>query len=605
MFKPQRHLAVRCAVALLLGLGALQAAPLQAAVAARAVQPAPQRLATLAEQFYSGYFGLFPLTATENAGDPAYEAAFEIDIAPAHRERERALYQRTLKALSAIDVRRLGREDRLTYELLRYEAQEKLAMLAYPSHLLPMTQLDSVPVRMAQWASGNGSQPMKTAAHYDHYLARLQHLPEWNDQAIANMEQGMAQGIVQPKVLMERVLAQLDSMLPADRAQSPFLAGVRTFPEGISAEDQARLRTAYENMVAQRIEPSVRKLRDFIAQRYVPRCRDTAGLGALPGGAEWYRALVKDYTTTTMPVEEIHALGLKEVARIRGEMEQVKSRMGFEGELNAFFKTFDARPELRPFHEEAEVLSAYAKLNERIKANLPRLFEHAPKAALEIRAVEPMRRDTASDNYVPPAADGSRPGVFFTVVQDPAKYRTTGMTALFLHEGQPGHHYQMALQQELAVPRFRKFLWYDAYGEGWALYAEGLGNDLGVYDDPTAYMGRLFNELHRAIRLVVDTGMHAKGWSREQAMRYVMDTEGSDEPRARRAIERYMAWPGQALAYKVGELKILQLRERARQALGPRFDIRAFHDQVLGDGSMPLSMLETKLDAWIRDRSHS
>ena len=334
--------------------------------------------------------------------------------------------------------------------------------------------------------------------------------------------------------------------------------------------------------------------------RYLSHTRSTAGLGALPGGKEWYRILVRSSTTTTMTPQEIHELGVKEVARIRGEMEQVKAKFGFEGELNDFFKSLDSRPEITPFHSEEEVLAAYRALNERIKAGLPRLFERAPKAALEIRSIEPIRRDTASDNYVPPAADGSRPGAFYTVIKDPAKYRSTKMTALFLHEGQPGHHYHMASQQELDLPKFRKFGWNDAYGEGWALYAEGLGRELGLYEnDPGAWLGRLLMELHRALRLVVDTGLHDKGWSREQAIAYLREKEGSAEDDARQAIERYMAWPGQALAYKVGELKILQLRERARQQLGDRFDIRAFHTQVLGDGCMPLQMLEAKIDRWL------
>jgi uncharacterized protein (DUF885 family) len=239
-------------------------------------------------------------------------------------------------------------------------------------------------------------------------------------------------------------------------------------------------------------------------------------------------------------------------------------------------------------------------LNDKIKAGLPRLFERAPKAGLEVRAVEPISRATASDYYVPPAADGSRPGTFFFVpTEKPGDYRTTKMTALLLHEGQPGHHYQMALQQELDVPRFRKSLWYDAFGEGWALYAESLGRELGLFDDPNAYLGRLQMELHRALRLVVDTGMHDKGWSREKAIAYMREIEGVNDGDARRAIERYMAWPGQALAYKVGELKIIELRERARAKLGARFDIRGFHTQVLDDGCMPLRMLEAKIDAWI------
>ena len=594
-----RRIAARCTLALALPFLAAWTAPPAHAVPAAAAQPS-QRLADIAERYYRDYYALFPLDATENLGDPAFEGALEIDIAPAHRAREKALYQRTLKALAALDARRLSRDERLTLALLRYEASDRLALLAFPGHLLPLSHLDNTPVRLAQWAGGGASQPLKTSANYEHFLARLQRLPAWIDQAIANMDQGIAAGVVQPRPLIERLLPQLDALLPADPAASPYLAGVRQFPDAVPAADQARLRAAYEATVAQAVTPAVQRLRDYLRERYLPRCRDSAGLGTLPDGATWYRAKVRSSTTGDLTPEQIHELGLREVARIRGEMEKVKARMGFDGPLDAFFPWLETREELRPFRDEQQVLRAYAELNQRVMTALPKLFERAPKAALEIRAVEPMRRDTASDYYSPPAADGSRPGLFFAVVQDPKRYKTTGMAALFLHEGQPGHHYQMALQQELPGPRFRKSAWYDAFGEGWALYAESLGGDIGVYEDPNAYLGRLFMELHRALRLVVDTGLHAKGWSREQTIRYLMEMEGSKEDSARRATERYMAWPGQALAYKVGELKILELRRRAQRELGPRFDIRAFHSQVLGDGNLPLKMLEDKIDTWLR-----
>lgn len=560
---------------------------------------AARQLADAAEAWYRGYYGLFPVWATENVGDPAFEGAFEVDIAPAHRERQRVLYEGTLKSLQRIDARALNDEQRLTLQLLRYEATQRLALLEFPSHLLPVTHMDPMPVKLGQWAAGNASQPMKTVAHYEHFLARLQGLPAWIDQAIANMDEGIEKGILQPKPLIERLLPQIDVLLPADAAQSPYLAATRNFPAEVAEAERVRLRAAYEKLVQAEVAPAVGKLKRYLAERYLPHCRDSAGLGALPGGDAWYRALVKDSTTTTMTPAQIHALGLKEVARIRREMEQVKARFGFKGTLNEFFASLDQRPELTPFREERQILEAYSGLNRKVMAELPKLFERAPKAPLEIRAVEPFRRDTASDYYLPPAVDGTRPGMFYTNVQDPARYRTTGMTSLFLHEGQPGHHYQMALQQELDVPRFRKVLWYDAYGEGWALYAEGLGRDIGVYDDPNAYLGRLFMELHRALRLVVDTGLHAQGWSREKTIAYLQEMEGSKEASARRATERYMAWPGQALAYKVGELKIIELREQARAALGPRFDIKRFHAEVLGEGTMPLAMLEARVKAWI------
>lgn len=592
---------LRCtlAAALSLSLPLLAAVPAHATSARLAPPTAGTSLDTVAERYAREFYALFPLTATENLGDPRYEAAFEIDIAPEHRARQKALYERTLKALATIDPRRLSDEQRLTRDLLAYEVRDRLALLAFPDHLLPLTHINSMPVQLAQWASGAGAQPMRTTANYDHYLARLQQLPAWTEQAIANMETGIARGIVQPRALMERLLPQLDALLPADPAQSPYLQATHHFPESVPAADRERLAQAYRSTVEHDITPALRRLRSYLAERYIPHCRESAGLGELPGGAAWYRALVASSTTTSMEPARIHELGLSEVARIRAEMETVKQRFGYSGPLDEFLRTLPERPQLKPFHSEQEVLQAYAALNRRIQAALPRLFARAPKAPLEIRAVEPMRRDTASDYYSPPAADGSRPGVFYAVVQNPATYTTTEMTALFLHEGQPGHHYQIALQQELDVPQFRRATWYNAFGEGWALYAEGLGRDIGVYDDPNAYLGRLKMELHRAVRLVVDTGLHAQGWSRERAIAYEMSTEDETEDEARRSIERYMAWPGQALAYKIGELKILELRARARRALGPRFDIRAFHTQVLAEGCLPLSMLEKRIDRWI------
>jgi uncharacterized protein (DUF885 family) len=359
------------------------------------------------------------------------------------------------------------------------------------------------------------------------------------------------------------------------------------------------LRAAYYEVVQQSVAPAVRRLHTFMAEQYLPASRTTAGIGSLPGGALWYRAAVRSSTTTDMTAAQIHELGLREVVRIRGEMEDVKRRLGFDGTLDAFLRSIDTRAEFTPYRSEEEIVRMFQALSEKVASRLPRLFERAPKAPLEVRAVDPARRDTVSSYYVAPAIDGSRPGVFFVAVADPRKFQSTSATALFLHEGQPGHHYQTAMQRETAVGKLRQTAWYDAFGEGWALYAEGLGRELGLYDDPAAYLGRLQLELHRAIRLVVDTGLHDKGWSREQTIAYVRATEGSDEDSARRAVERYMALPGQALAYKVGELKIIELREHARRAQGDRFDIRRFHTQVLADGCVPLTMLEAKINGWL------
>ena len=576
--------------------------PALASAAASVPSPssdAARRLAALADRYYEETLALFPLDATENSGDPKYEAAFEIDIAPAHLATQRRLYERTARALAAIPREALDADSRLTHELLAYELADRTRRLAYPVYLTPVGHTDSVPVKLSQWASGDSAQPMKTAANYEHFLARLKKLPAWIDQAIANMKLGIARQFTLPRPLVERTLPQLDALLPADPLQSPYLAGTRNFPASVSEADRRRIASAYRAVVIGRVTPAVTRLREFMAETYLAAARRTAGLGEVPGGRDWYRMLAASSTTTRMAPEDIHALGLAEVERIRAETDRLKARFNFSGTLDEFIASINNRPEMYPFHSEEEVLAAYRAIDERVKAGLPALFERAPKAALVIKAVEPISRATASDHYVPPSQDGSRPGVFYTVVDDPAKYRKTSMTALFLHEGQPGHHYQIALQREVARSRYRQNTWYDAYGEGWALYAESLGGELGVYDDPVALLGRLFMELHRALRLVVDTGLHDKGWSREQTIAFLREKEGSTEDSARRATERYMAWPGQALAYKVGERKILELRQRARQALGPRFDIRRFHTQVLGEGCMPLSMLEAKLERWM------
>lgn len=561
-----------------------------------AAQTAGQRLADLAERYYDGYYTLFPLQATENTGDPRFEAQLAIDIAPAHRQRQQAFYAATLRELARIDARQLGAEERTTHELLAYEARSRLALLRFPTHLLPLTQMDGLPSQLAEYASGNAAQPLQTLQQHEHFLQRLQGLPAWADQAIANLRTGLARGITQPRPVMARVLAQIDALAAAEA--NPFMQAAARLPQG-GAESE-RLRAGYAHVVDDEIRPAMTRLSRFIAQTYLPRCRDTAGLSALPGGAAWYRALVQSRTTTALSVADIHALGLREVARIQREISAVQAEFGDAGSQSDFLAHVGQRPELRPFTTEAEVLASYAALNRDIEARLPRLFRSAPRARLEVRPVDPLRVATASDAYTPPAQDGSRPGVFNVVVANARDYPTPGMASLLLHEGQPGHHYQMASQQELALPRFRRFLWYSAFGEGWALYAESLGGELGVYGDRAARLGRLTNELHRAVRLVLDTGLHALGWTREQALRYERDVEGYDEAEARRYVERYMAWPAQALAYKVGELRILALRERARAALGPRFDVRDFHAQVLGAGALPLSLLEQRIDGWLR-----
>jgi uncharacterized protein (DUF885 family) len=557
------------------------------------------KLLQLADQYFEHRLRLFPQSATEDVGDPRFEGELQIEISPAHRAEQASVFGGLLKSLAALDRRVLSKDDQVTYDVLQYDLKRRLDALKFPAHLLPVHHMEMVPVSLAGWGGGESVQPFKTAGNYENYLKRINKLPQWADQAIANMREGMRTGVTQNRTIVERSLEQLEKLTEKSVEKNAFYVPITKLPASFSAEEKSRLTKAYASALTERIIPAQTKLYNFVKNEYLPKTRTTAGLGDLPNGAAWHRLQVADSTTTTMTVDEIHALGLKEVTRILGEIERVKTQVGGSGTLIEFLQGLQKRPELTPFKTEVEVIAKFEAMNTKVKPQLAKMFGRAPRAGLDVRPVDPLIRDTASSHYIPPAADGSRPGVFYAVVQDPLKYTTPSMAALFLHEGQPGHHFQAAIQQELSVPRFRKHLWYDAYGEGWALYAESLGRELGLYDDPYSYLGRLQSELHRAIRLVVDTGIHAKGWSREKTIAYMMATEGSAEPSARRATERYMVWPAQALSYKVGELKILELRARAEKKLGPKFDLRAFHDEVLGSGCLPLSMLETRMDGWV------
>jgi uncharacterized protein (DUF885 family) len=559
------------------------------------------RLAKIADDYFETRLALFPLSATEDVGDSRFDAKLEIDIAPAHRAKQAAAYQDLLKKLAGIKVDGLAESDRLTWQLLKYDADIRLALLKHPRHLMPFNHQDAVPTRLAQWGGGDSVQPFKTVQQYRNYLQRLERIPAWTAQATANIREGMKTGVVLPRAIVERALPQFKTLTEGAAEASLYYRPIKKFPASFSAADKASLARDYATLLNQRVIPALKQFHSFLETEYLPKTRATAGWGALPNGRAWYETQVREATTLmSLTPEAIHDLGLKEVARIRGEMEGVRQQVKYAGDLNSFLKGLVDKPELTPFKTEEEILARFRAIDTKMRPALDRLFSRKPKAPLEIRGVDPLLKDSASSSYILPAEDGSRPGVFYAVVNDPLKFTTTSMAALLLHEGQPGHHFHMALQQELDIPRFRRFFWYDAFGEGWALYAESLGKELGVYDDPYDYLGRLQMELHRAIRLVVDTGLHAKGWTREQTIQYIMETEGSLEPNARRATERYMTWPGQALSYKIGELKIIELRERAKQALGAKFDIKLFHAEVLSAGAMPLSMLETRIDAWIK-----
>jgi uncharacterized protein (DUF885 family) len=594
-----------CLSGIVIALAACGGATEPGGAAGRPAPPTGGRaseLSALYAKFWEENLVLNPLQATQ-IGDPRYNDQLPNSLSAEYRERTREFNQRYLDRARAIGSDGLTDADRLSYDVFVRAREMDLEGLWYPSHLLPINQFRNVANTIAMLGSGTNAQPFKTVADYEAWVRRASHVPALFDQAIANMKEGAARRIVQPKVLMEKVLAQLDQHIVEKASDSVLWGPIAHFPAGFSADDKARLTASYTALIEKTLVPAYRKLRAFIADEYLPRCRDTVGLDGLPGGTAWYAYLVRDQTTTDLSPEQIHQIGLAEVARIHREMQAVMDQVGFKGTLKEFFSSLKANPAMH-FKSEGELLGAYRDFRKTVQPLLPRLFAIKPRADFEIRPVEPFRAQSAAGGqYQAPSEDGSRPGIFYVNTFDLEARPRWALESLFLHEAIPGHHFQIAIQRELEeLPRFRRFSGETAYNEGWGLYAESLGKELGVYTDPTMYFGALDAELWRAIRLVADTGIHARGWTRQQVLDYMYANSPIEPTRAIAEAERFMAIPGQALAYKIGQLKIRELRTRAERALGTSFDVRAYHTEVLKDGSIPLKVLEAKIDRWIAQR---
>jgi len=603
----KHHLPV-CAALAVASLGAVgctrTAVPEQATATPANINTASQNLSRLFENYFEERLRLFPLEATAIA-DNRYNDQLPNDLSLEHEQQVRALYQKYLDQIRQIDRAKLGEQEQISYDIFRYEMQMSLEALEQPAELLPLNQFWSLPITMAQLGSGSGNQPFKTPEDYNDFLGRIKGFTVWGDTAIANMRRGISMGIVLPRSLTQKVLPQLQAMVVEDPGKSIFWAPVEKLPDTFSAAEKEKIRQAYRQAIQQEVVPTYRKLHTFMQQEYLPKSRSTSGISAVPGGEDYYRFLVRYWTTTDMTPDQIFEVGQQEVTRIRSEMEKVKQQVGFKGDLKAFFQYVNDNPKFTPFKKPQEVLAAYRQIHQRMQPQLNKLFGITPKAQFEVRQTEAFRAASASAEYNPPAPDGSRPGIFYVPILDATKYNAVGMESLFLHEAIPGHHYQISLQQEQqGLPRFRQYAWYGAFGEGWALYSESLGKELGLYTDPYQYFGRLSDEMHRAIRLVVDVGLHAKGWTREQAIQYSLENELTSEEAAVAEIERYMAIPGQALSYKIGELKLQELRERAARELGEKFSLSAFHDEILRGGVMPLAVLEKKVARWIEEQKN-
>ena len=469
--------------------------------------------------------------------------------------------------------------------------------------MMPFQQFWGLPISMGQYGSGEGNQPFKTVQDYDNWLGRVRGFTVWADSAIGNFRRGMKAGVVLPKALVEKMIPQMrdKTIVVTDPTKSLFYGPINRFPQGLFGRRQkAPDRGLQAGHSDRKWCPRTGSWAISWHNEYLPKSRPTSGLNAIPGGPEMYRYYVSYWTTTEKTPAEIHALGLREVARLRAEMERMKTELGFKGTLREFFESLKHDPKAMPFKTAEEVLAGFRNIQDTIDPNLKKMFGRTPKTPFEIRRTEAFREASASAEYNQGSPDGSRPGIFYVPLPKPAEYNVTqGMESLFLHEAIPGHHYQISLQQEnTSLPKFRQFAGYGAMTEGWALYTESLGKELGLYKDPYQYIGALNDEMLRAVRLVVDTGLHTGQLTREQAIDYMLDNMPASKEDDTSAIERYMAIPGQALAYKIGQLKIQELRAKYEKQLGSKFSLSNFHDELLKDGVMPLAVLETKMDAW-------
>ncbi len=560
-----------------------------------------QDITILFENYYEDYLKLYPFTATSN-GDNRYNDQFPIDITLNYREKQKQFYSKYLKELESYDKSTLNENDQTSFDILKWECELSLKSLEFQDYQTPMNQFWSKTLEFPLLGSGAGNQPFKTEKDYDNWLARMAQFPVWCDTAIANMKHGVQSGWVLPMVLAKKIVPQLTDLITDKITSSVFYEPINKMPKEFTDEAKNKYTIAYTNAISKQIIPSYKKLADFFIKEYIPKTRNTHGISAVPNGKAYYEMLAKSWTTTNLTPDEIFEIGKTEVARIKLEMETVKQQTGFKGDLKSFFKYVNDLPKLKPYTKDEQVIAGFNKIYETMKPNLINQFDLVPKSKFEIRQTEAFREASSSAEYQQGTVDGTRPGIFYCPVLDPTKYNVFQDEALFLHEAIPGHHYQISLQQEnKELPKFRQYLWYGAYGEGYALYTESLGKELGLYTDPYQYFGKLSMEMHRALRLVVDVGLHTKGWTREQAIQYSMENEADTEESIAIEIERYMAIPGQALGYKIGQLKIAALKTKAKDELGAKFKIQEFHKELLKYGCLPITILETKINDWIKN----
>lgn len=561
----------------------------------------PIEVDSIAADYYEQYLKLYPLEATSQ-GDLRYNDQLPINIDKDFISGEISFYNSVQNQLKKLDYKSLDDDDKTVYDVLDYTLKDKIERYAYHPEYIPFTQFGGLPLDFPLLGSGEGSQPFKTVKDYEDWLKRMEKFPEWMDTAEGNFREGIKNNFVLPKKLVIKMIPQMNAeeLTSSDFDTNIFYGPVKKFPKKFTSAQKEKLTAAYKEVVSKKIVPAYTKMAKFLETEYLPKARTTDGINALPKGNEIYAYYTKSWTTTSKSPEEINKIGLEQVAMLRGEMEKVKQQLGFTGTLEEFITFVKSDPKAMPYKTEKEVITAFNGILAKITPKLKTMFSVTPVTPFEIRQTEKFREATASAEYMQGTPDGKRPGIFYMPIPDPTKFNvTSGMESLFLHEAIPGHHYQVSLQQEnTAIPKFMRFGWFGAYGEGWAHYCETLGPEFGLYTDPYQKMGYLSDQMLRAVRLVIDTGIHTGTMNREEAIKYFLSNISYDEASATAEIERYMAMPGQALGYKIGSLKIRELRDRYTRDLGSKFSLAKFHDEILNQGCLPLDVLDRKMENW-------
>jgi uncharacterized protein (DUF885 family) len=589
--------------AMLMILAAPPALARPAATAARTAQSEPARLAQVFADDARRQDLLDPLSALYR-GKPAKAATLALLYTDTLDRRQLASARQSLRMLSQINRRKLGPAAQISYDVFRLAKQEQITSsrpdLRALTAVRPLNHFGGLHVEFPTLMSRDGAVPYATEVDYRRALALNNAFAQVLDNAVVQFRRGLASGVVETQLTTNNMIRQIDALLAMPINQNPFYSPVQKFPDAVPQASRTALRSAYDETIRLRIIPAYQRLRAFLNDEYLPAARATVGLSGMKGGTALYRHLIEEQTTLKLEPEAVHQLGVAEVARIQRDMDTVREKLGYAGTLRTFFDTMRSDPKFHPKTKE-ELSEGFAAVGKAVDAQIPQYFSRVPKTKLLIEPYPAYREKfEAGGSYNQGAPDGSRPGTFFYNTYDLPSRFLTGIATLYLHEGAPGHHFQISLAQEdTSLPDFQRFDGNNAFVEGWALYAETLGFEMGFYKDPMQHWGTLDDEMLRAMRLVVDTGLHAKGWTREQAIDYMLANSGMGRTDATAEVERYIAIPGQALSYKIGALTIQRLRKKAEAALGAKFDIRAFHEQVLGSGALPLPVLEAKIDRWI------